>query len=402
MSEESFGQALRRHRRAAGLSQAQLAQELHLDQGNLSRYENDRQRPEPATVRALDALLCAGGELRALANATTPQPATRGIPAAGAIHPSDETDAMELARRVAASDISTETLAQLEMAFDDLATAYPASSPHDLLPRLREHLGYISQLIDAPRKTLAAHRHLLVLGGWFSLLAATVHIDLNQHAPATARLRTAAGLATHAEQDEIRAWCYETEAWRTLTGGDYRRAAELSQHAQSIAPSGSSAEIQATAQEGRAWARLGEADATYRTVERVHSLSAHLPKPVPAEHHYRYDPGKAAAYTATTLAWLGDPEGEQHARQVIERFRPTNDSQPWPRRYATAHVDLALCTARNGRLDEAADAAHTAIESGQVAPSNWWRVREVVNHVTAGKLPTAGELQDSYRTMTSR
>ncbi len=36
MSEESFGQALRRHRRAAGLSQAQLAQELHPDQGNLS------------------------------------------------------------------------------------------------------------------------------------------------------------------------------------------------------------------------------------------------------------------------------------------------------------------------------------------------------------------------------
>ncbi|MEU6263907.1 helix-turn-helix domain-containing protein [Saccharopolyspora shandongensis] len=100
---------MRRHRRAAGLSQAQLAQELHLDQGNLSRYENDRQCPKPATVDALDALLCAGGELRALANATTPQPATRGIPAASAVHPSDETDAMELARRVAASDISTET-----------------------------------------------------------------------------------------------------------------------------------------------------------------------------------------------------------------------------------------------------------------------------------------------------
>ncbi|GAB3285103.1 helix-turn-helix domain-containing protein [Parasphingorhabdus pacifica] len=401
MSEESFGQALRRHRRAAGLSQAQLAQELHLDQGNLSRYENDRQRPEPATVDALDAILCAGGELRALANATTPQPATRGIPAAGAVQPSDETDAMELARRVAASDISTETLAQLEMAFDDLATAYPASSPHDLLPRLREHLGYISQLIDAPRKTLAAHRHLLVLGGWFSLLAATVHIDLNQHAPATARLRTAAGLATHAEQNEIRAWCYETEAWRTLTGGDYRRAAELSQHAQSIAPSGSSAEIQATAQEGRVGAaRRSRCHLPHR---RARPLALGTPaEPVPAEHHYRYDPGKAAAYTATTLAWLGDPEGEQHARQVIERFRPTNDFQPWPRRYATAHVDLALCAARHGRLDEAADAAQTAIESGQVAPSNWWRVREVVNHVTAGKLPTAGELQDSYRTMTSR
>ncbi|GAA2819025.1 hypothetical protein GCM10010470_62980 [Saccharopolyspora taberi] len=302
---------------------------------------------------------------------------------------------MELARRVAASDISAETLAQLEMAFDDLVRTIfcpgcastwatsPSSSTHPAKPSPPTAISWCSAA-GSP------------------MLAATVHIDLNQHAPATARLRTAAGLATHAEQDEIRAWCYETEAWRTLTGGDYRRAAELSQHAQSIAPSGSSAEIQATTQEGRAWARLGEADATYRTVEHVHSLSAHLPKPVPAEHHYRYDPGKAAAYTATTLAWLGDPGGEQHAREVIARFRPTNDFQPWPRRYATAHVDLVLCAARNGRLDEAADAAQTAIASGQVTPSNWWRVREVVNHVTAGKLPTAGELQDSYQTMISR
>ncbi|GAB3281898.1 hypothetical protein [Parasphingorhabdus pacifica] len=65
-------------------------------------------------------------------------------------------------------------------------------------------------------------------------------------------------------------------------------------------------------------------------------------------------------------------------------------------------TSIALCAARNGRLDEASDAAQTAIESGQVAPSNWWRVREVVNHVSAGKLPAAGELQDSYRTMISR
>ena len=47
-----------------------------------------------------------------------------------------------------------------------------------------------------------------------------------------------------------------------LTEGDYRRTAGLAQAAQRIAPHGRSAYIQATAQEGRAWARLGAAPET--------------------------------------------------------------------------------------------------------------------------------------------
>lgn len=64
---ETFGQALRRFRLAAGLSQPAVARQVHVDQGNLSRYENDRQRPSPNTAGHLDELLGAGGELRRLA-----------------------------------------------------------------------------------------------------------------------------------------------------------------------------------------------------------------------------------------------------------------------------------------------------------------------------------------------
>ena len=84
--------------------------------------------------------------------------------------------------------------------------------------------------------TLGERKRLVVVGAWLSLLAATAHIDLNQSAAATARLRAAARLARHAGHDEIRAWCYETEAWRVLTEGDYRRALELSRAAQALAP----------------------------------------------------------------------------------------------------------------------------------------------------------------------
>ncbi|MFC1421539.1 hypothetical protein [Streptacidiphilus cavernicola] len=135
------------------------------------------------------------------------------------------------------SDVGNETLRRLERAFDELATAYPSTPPQELLERVRRHSAYVAHLLDA-KKTLSEHRRLLEVGGWFSLLGATLHIDLKQEDAATARLVTAATLAQESEQDEIHAWCYETTAWRVLTNGDYTQAAELAVVAQSIAPKG--------------------------------------------------------------------------------------------------------------------------------------------------------------------
>ncbi len=86
-----------------------------------------------------------------------------------------------------------------------------------------------------------------MVGGWLALLAATLHIDLEQRRAAQGWLDTAASLAQQIGHDEIHAWRYETEAWQVLTDGDYHRAVELSQTAQKIAPRGTSAAIQATA-----------------------------------------------------------------------------------------------------------------------------------------------------------
>lgn len=66
---ETFGRALRRFRLAAGLSQPAAARRANIDQSSLSRYENDRQNPSPATAGCLDEVLDAGGELRRLATA---------------------------------------------------------------------------------------------------------------------------------------------------------------------------------------------------------------------------------------------------------------------------------------------------------------------------------------------
>ncbi|WP_207620703.1 hypothetical protein [Streptosporangium minutum] len=323
-----------------------------------------------------------------------------GNSAQGTTRFGDEIEAMELARRVAASDVGNETLDRLELAVDDLATAYPQTPPADLLERVRQHLSYVSHLVDA-KKTLTEHRRLLTVGGWLSLLASTCHIDLREFGTAATWLRTAAQLARHAEHPEIAAWCLETEAWQAVTTGDYRRALTLTQGAQVIAPRKSSAYIQATAQEGRVWARLGAGSETRDALTRVARLVSPLPMPERSEHHYRYDPSKSDAYIATTLSWLGDSAAEPYARQVLARLESAADGPRRPRRAVSARLDLSLALLASDQPDEAAHLTLTAVTSGLLVPSNYWRAREVINSIEAHDAPQGAELREAYQELSS-
>lgn len=373
-----FGSEVRTALKAQGKSLRGAAKELHYDVAYLSRVLNGKQAPSPELTQAFNEYLGLSLEVKDSGSHD------------------DEMDAWELARRVQASDVGNATLERLERAFDGLAMAYPKAKPEDLLRQVRKHSAYVRNLLDG-RKTLSEHRRLLVVGGWLSLLGATVHIDLMQDNAATARLETAATLAREAGHREIEAWCYETEAWRVLTDGDYVQAVDLSRAAQEIAPADGSAIIQATAQEGRASARLGNGKDTYSAIERVQALSAAIDAPDTPEHHYHYDPGKALSYTATTLAWLGDSAAEPYAREVITRLSPSDDVSQWPRRVASANIDLALVLLKEDRLDEACDSAQKAILSGRVVPSNHWRALEVVKAVEARQLPESADLREAYQ-----
>jgi transcriptional regulator with XRE-family HTH domain len=387
-------------RRAQGYSQEAFAEAVGTDRSTVGRWERGEVAPQPwqrpKLMRALDVTAV---ELDGLLAAEVYKPAPL-VPSPwlgnGGASDSDEYDALELARRVQASDVGEATLVRLERAFDELATQYPVTPPQDLLGRVRQYSAYVGHLLDA-KKTLGEHRRLLVVGGWLSLLGATLHIDLKQDSTASARLQTAAALAHEAGHDELHAWCYETTAWRVLTDGDYEQAVKLSQAAQALAPTGTSAAIQATAQEGRARARLGQAKETYAAIGHVQEMSAALGMPEQTEHHYQYDPAKSVAYTATTLAWLGDPSAETYAREVIARLSPGEDMTKWPRRVASANIDLALALLIGDRLDEACDATQKAIESGRVVPSNHWRALEVVKAVEAKQLPEATDLREAYQ-----
>lgn len=374
-----FGVQLRALRAGRGLSLRALGQLAHRGKSHLHDLETGVKAPTPETARHLDEVLQAGGALVRLVG----QPVDHGA------------EADDLLARVRASDVSAKTITRIEAGVDDLASAYATARQVDLLPMVRRHLAYVGRLLDG-RVTLPQRRRLIVAGGWLTVLRATVHIDLHQRSAADAHLAAALKLAEHGEHPEIRAWCLETRAWDRLTEGDYRQAIDLSQQAQRLAPRGSSAQIQATAQEARVWARVGDVRRTRDTLDRLERLTANLPVPERAEHHYRYDPTKALAYTATTLSWAGDPAAEQMARVALAELDPRGDGGDRPRRSASARLDLALALVAADQPDEASAVAAEAIRSGRVVPSNWWRAREVLRRVERTGAAEASALREVY------
>jgi hypothetical protein len=388
-----FGTELARLMKARCLGVRELARIVPCNPGHISNLRSGKARPSPELARTLDDRLDAGGTLATLA----PGPAPRRVPAATAGGgAADEIAALDLARLAELSEVGTGSVERLELAVDELATAYPGTAPVELSSRVHAYLGYTGRLLDG-RMTLAEHRRLLVIAGWLSLLAATTLIDLHRDRAAAAYLRTAAQLARETGHAEIAAWCLETQAWQVLTTSEYRQAVDISLAAQRIAPKSGSAFIQATAQEGRAWARLGAGPETRAALGRVEALVSPMPVPDRPEHHYRYDPAKSEAYTATTLAWLGDPAAERYARHVLARLESSADGPPRPRRAASARLDLSLALIAAGRHDEAAGAALEAITSGRIVPSNYWRAREVIRAVAERGVPEATELAEAYR-----
>jgi transcriptional regulator with XRE-family HTH domain len=376
----AFPGELRRRREQRGLSYRQLAALSTVSSSQISDLEKGQRRPTREIAAALDAALDARGTLSATLRAPAPDDVE------------GEFEALELAQRAAASDVSDTTLDRLDGIADRMAMSYATTPPVELLPKVRRHLRYVDQLL-AGRMTLIQHRRLLIAGGWLSLLRATLHVDLQQRAASAAHLETATELAEQAGNLEIAAWCLETQAWDALTLGDFRQAVELARHAQDIAPAGGSAIVQATAQEGRAWARLGDQAATRDALRRVEHLAEHRPVPAHPEHHYQYDPGKMHAYTATTLAWAGDPAAERVAREVLAELEQEGAR---PRRIASARLDLglALLSGDHPRPDEAAGEARAAIRSGRIVPSNWWRVEELVDGVVDSGAPDGRDLRE--------
>ena len=132
-------------RKAAGYSQESFAEAMSVDRSTVVRWEAGSNDPLPYQQPKLARLLGVDAEgLRRLLHPAelVAAPVVRPWYAPAELE-DDELEALELMRRVEASDVGEETLRSLESVVDDLAIAYPRTPPEILLGRIRKHLGYV-------------------------------------------------------------------------------------------------------------------------------------------------------------------------------------------------------------------------------------------------------------------
>jgi transcriptional regulator with XRE-family HTH domain len=301
-----------------------------------------------------------------------------------------DVELLELNRRAEASDVGATALRAIDLAVADLARRYIRTPPAELLTVIRRRSRDVVRLLDG-RSTLAQRRRLLVAGGWLALLAATVHVDLGHRIAARIARDTATSLGRETGEAELVAWAVEGASWEAVVDQTWPEAVALARAGQQLAPTGRSAAVQLAAQEARAAARLGDIGIVQDALGRAAAALERQPEG-PPDHHFVFDARKLTSYTATALAWLGDPAAEAHALEVIRTAIS-------PRRLATARLDLGLVLVGLDRPDEAAHLGGLAVDSRRLVPSNVWRAGELAAALDARypDLAETGDYRDRYR-----
>ncbi|HET9143640.1 helix-turn-helix transcriptional regulator, partial [Actinophytocola sp.] len=353
---ETFGQALKALRVAAGLSQTELARAALWSQSQVSRAENDQFRPAEAIVDRIDVLLDARGRLVS---------AFRRVREPGR----DGWEIREFMRHTHRTDVGKETIEQLETATEQLCCEYAWRDVEELRDDARELLRYVGRLVDGPC-TLGEHRDLLVLAGWLTLLIGCLEYDLGRVGPADHARVAARSLGRETGHGEIVAWSFELSAWFSLTHGRLRSVSEYTAAGSDAAPN-SSVVVQLAAQSAKAHARMGLRGEVDQILDRGFRLLARHEHPTRPENHFVIDPTKWDFYAMDCYRLLGDDRrAAEHAHEVISLSRRPDGGERSPMRATEARFTLAVTALRAGDLEAAAAWTRAALDQPRrsVAP----------------------------------
>jgi transcriptional regulator with XRE-family HTH domain len=251
---EGFGDALRRTRLAAGLSQPRLAAAVHFSQSLISKVENGAEHPSYEFARACDDALGAGGQLLSLVGAPRP---TSG---------DTEIEAWELADALTRSSISLQTLDHMEHAIHGHAARYPSSAPAALMVPVQQQLRRLRHALTQPQ-TLEVRRRAVRLVGVLSGLAGHLRLDTGRedHAVTFFELGRLAG--HEAADDDLTAWVLATHSIAPFFAGRPAEAATLLDEASDLA-------VHASGPRRRAWIEALRARAHAAIGDRAGSLSS--------------------------------------------------------------------------------------------------------------------------------
>jgi tetratricopeptide (TPR) repeat protein len=261
-------------------------------------------------------------------------------------------DTLELVSRLQRSDVDQATIDGLRIMADRLCSEYPFMPSDQLLVEGRSWLRRVVSF-QGQRTTLNQHREILTLAGWIALLIACVEYDSGDRQAAETTRQAALSLGTETDQAEIRAWAHEIRAWIALTTGNYHGVITAARAGVETAPHHSVA-IQLSAQEAKAWARLGDRRNTEVALDKGRRLLEAMPYPDNLDHHFVVDPTKFDFYAMDCYRHLAEDRlAETLANEVIQASTDFDGTERAPMRTAEARITLGVVAARQGDLEKA-------------------------------------------------
>ncbi|MGA6165288.1 helix-turn-helix transcriptional regulator [Amycolatopsis magusensis] len=263
---ESFGELLREHRAAAGLSMGQLAKRIHYSKGYLSKIENNLKPPHETMARLCDGELDAGGALVRAARSERDRAVTldrRQVLVAGTV--------LGVTLAGGPRPVPNErVIAGIRTSFEHLRELGMQTSPVVILESLIAQLKAVYAL--ASENPEPSRSRLLLLAGRIAEYTGWISQEAGDDQGALAWTRRAAELASAGGDREIASYALVREAGLALYRQDSVSTIDLARQAQSSSRASSRTLALAARREAQGHALAGDRNAYERAMDRATEL----------------------------------------------------------------------------------------------------------------------------------
>ncbi|MEU6310279.1 helix-turn-helix transcriptional regulator [Streptomyces sp. NPDC047014] len=262
-----------------------------------------------------------------------------------------------LARHAAETNVNALVLEQFDADVERLARDFVSRPLPLLIPEIRTARGAVFRLLEG-RQHPSQIRHLYVVAGWLSGLAAHVSLDLGDRSAAATHARTVVQCAEISEHSPLRAWARSFQSLAAYWAGDYRRAGDLAQagHSEGRGPGAGTIKARLLSLEARARAAEGDNRSALRVLALAHEArSTAGPDELPGV--FSFPEAKQWAYAGTTLLAVGGDEQTRHAigasNRAVELYHAGPEGDRSPGDLQAAHLDLATAYLASGQVERA-------------------------------------------------
>ncbi|MEW2527527.1 hypothetical protein [Streptomyces sp. NPDC047071] len=262
------------------------------------------------------------------------------------------------------TDLTPDVLDQVHADVQRLATEYPQQPLTELLPDLLTTQDTLFTLLEHQRRPAQARQLYFLAGVTGGLLAKASH-DLSDPHAALTQARTAFVCADNADHNGLRAWIRGLQSLVSYWAGRTRESVRYAQSGAEFAANNTSS-VWLPVSEARAWAALGNANATRAAIERAEAAWESVQEDEVDELGGLCAFGRARQlyYAAEALSWLPSQSAAatDYAQQAVGAYEDAS-SPDWAfGDQAGSRSALAITRIQMGELEGAAEAVSPVLD----------------------------------------